>query len=186
MTCFTPTFPFGPSLRLVCQSLDVTLNRIDGKFTPNTGDGMLTGWGYDRYPDTDFLAKTVYGHSGASHRRKQPYPAPQIIEMSLQNLSEVEYRLLRGMHLLWDQKGFITRLYDGLYVFEEASPRTRAKFNPGITYALPTEIDLVYYFAIFDIQIEEFRLLGKGESDYSVYIKAKEFDPDRPVQGDIP
>ncbi len=182
---FVPTYPYGPYLRFVCRTLDLTIRFDEKKFVGALSEDRLGRTGYDREKDPEYTAKMFYGYSGASHRKGPAFKAPQICRASLQSLTDTQYRTLKEMWLLWIEQGATTRLYDGRLVLEEAKPRTHAKFNPGITYTLPTSVDVEYYFPILDVVWDEFKDLGRSPSGYRLEFTLKEWDADRPVVGDV-
>jgi hypothetical protein len=178
---FEPTFPFGPYLRFTCRTLDVRLDFAAGKFLPGAGEDRLDRWGYDRDIDLEYVAKMFYGYSGASHREGPPFKAPHIFTGRFFGLTDLEYRHLKAMSLLWVEQGDRTRLYDGRLVLEETKPRTRAKFDPGILYSLPAETYIEYYFPVFDVIWEDFKDFGRFKTGYRIDIKLREWDADLPV-----
>lgn len=178
---FVPTYPFGTGLRFTCRTLDVSINFADDKFLSADGEERLDRWGWDRDIDLEYVAKMFYGHSGASHRRGVSFRAPHIFSGRFVNLTEQEHRHLKAMYLLWVQQGEITRLYDGRQVLEETKPQTRLSFNPPINYTLPTDVDIIYYFPVFDVIWEEFKDYGRFGRGYRIDVKLREWDADRPV-----
>ncbi|MGL5059294.1 MAG: hypothetical protein ACRC62_04865 [Microcoleus sp.] len=181
INCFAPTFPFGPSVRFTCRTLDVTLNYADNKFRADDDENQLVRHGWERDIDMEYAAKMFYGWAGASHRDGPPFRAPYVFQGRFHNLTEQEYRRLKAMWLLWLEKGDRTRLYDGRLVLEEAKPRTRALHTPTIAYALPTETDIIYYFPVFDVIWEDFKDFGRTAMGYRIDIKLREWDADQPV-----
>jgi hypothetical protein len=181
MDCFTPTYPFGPYQRFMKGGRQVFLNYTDNKFAPGPGDAWLERYGYDREPDPEYQVSMVYNYVGASQFDGPPHRAPYLFRWRLQNISAADFRDFNAMHLLYLNRGEPTRLWDGRMVLEEVKPRVRARFDPGITYALPNDPDIDHFFGIFNIGITKLRVLGKGRNGYRLEMEAMEHDPDLPV-----
>jgi hypothetical protein len=181
-----PTYPFGPSLRFVCSTIDRTLTWADDKFVSGTGEDQLSKWGYYRERDPEKLAEQFYSYAGYSHREALPYGVPYVMRGHLHNLTQAEYLDLLDMVKLWREQKTVTRLYDGRLVTVETKPRARARFNPTITYTLPTRAATDHFFAQYDVIWKEFTDYGRYsnrnfEERYRVDFTLEEWNPVTPI-----
>jgi hypothetical protein len=104
----------------------------------------------------------------------------------LQNLTQAEYLDLLDMVKLWREQKTVTRLYDGRLVTVETKPRARARFNPTITYAMPTRVATDHFFAQYDVIWKEFVDYGRYsnrnfEERYRVDFTLEEWNPVTPI-----
>jgi hypothetical protein len=184
MTCFDPTFPFGPYQRFTYGSLEVILNYTDHRWMGGQGSTLLDEWGYDRYQDPEYLAKTRYGYLGASHWQAPPHNAPYKFEWKLQTLPEADYYTLWAMYRQSLRDRQPIRLDDARLALDEPTPRTRGKV--GTVIGAPVVAGMEFFFPRFDIVLDLGRDRGRWQNGYTLNMTAIEYDPDRPVVGDIP
>jgi hypothetical protein len=170
---------FGKFQRFEYEGLSVTLNLSDFVFKAGIGDTYLEQIGYDRFPFADREPDMFYGYSGASHTEGEDGEPPFEFAWDL-HLKPEPHRKLTSIVRQARFARKPVRLIDGLLVLDEVAPRTRAKVG-----AYEETIDgIVYFYPVFDIW-PKISKLGRSNQLHTLKMVAKEWSPDRPVQGDV-
>jgi hypothetical protein len=138
-------------------------------------------FGCDRTPDPEYLAKTFFGYSGASHWEGYPFAAPYRYRWKLQLLSDATYYGLKALARRSRDTHTPIRLLDYLIPLDEDAPRIRG----AVGAELPSPFAGVKrFYPQFNVEL----VVGEGVPrawGWEVEMSAIEYDPDLPVTGDV-
>jgi hypothetical protein len=174
-------FPEAGYQKLILGADSVTLNCDSFVFAAGDGETWLDLFGCDRQPDPEYLAKTFFGYGGASHWKSYPFNAPFRYRWKLQLLSEATYFGLRALARRSRNTRTPIRLLDYLIPLDEDAPRIRGAVGVELPSPFPS---VKWFYPQFNVELT----VGEGvprEYGYDVEMSAIEYDPDRPVTGDV-
>lgn len=173
MSCF----PEAGYQKFVLGANEIILNAAAFPFAAGTGDTWLDLFGCDRAQDPQYLAKTFFGHSGASHWEANNFTAPYRYRWRLQLLDEATAFGLRSLARRSRNTQTPIKLLDYLIALDEDAPRIRG----AVGAVLPAPFaGVVRYYPQFNIELTAGEPVPH-EYGYDLEMSAIEYDADLPV-----
>jgi hypothetical protein len=182
VTCFykqtTPTYPLGWGQTFIYQELSVTLSAKSFHYGPKNGTGtFLNMWAYDRLLNQAQKPKTFFSDLGASHWDGKLWNFYEF-DWRLQFLTEAIYEDLWEIYERSHADKYPIRLLDGRLAMVDYTTRKRARVGPLLP-AISNRPNRIRYWPQFNVEMDlSGDRLRTGLDEYSLVMKAKEYDPD--------